>query len=201
MSFSWIFIPVASYIIGSIPFGLLIGKRMAGIDITQRGSGNIGATNIARELGLRWGTVTLVLDLFKGFLAVSLSLLLFPAFESGLPIVGLSALLGHQFSIFRRFQGGKGVSTALGIYLAIAPVPAVLTILIFVVTVYVSDFVSLGSMISCACMPILLLFSGESRFLVIGSIIMAALIWFKHRDNIQRILRREERKWRKQRIM
>jgi glycerol-3-phosphate acyltransferase PlsY len=114
---------VTAYLLGSIPFGKLIAKRVAHINITQRGSGNIGATNVARELGITWGLVTLLLDMLKGFLPVFLYahyiLQAGIEFETCLSAIGLAALLGHQFSIFMRFRGGKGVATAIGIYLVI----------------------------------------------------------------------------------
>ncbi|MEE9613023.1 MAG: glycerol-3-phosphate 1-O-acyltransferase PlsY [Desulfatiglandales bacterium] len=197
----WILFPVASYVLGSMPFGKLIGQKVARIDITERGSGNIGATNVTREIGIKWGIFTLVLDLLKGFIPVFLFGLFFPDFELGQAIVGLSALSGHQFSLFLRFRGGKGVATALGIYLAISPFPCLIALLFFMLTVYLWDFVSLGSMLSALAMPLLLVLFGKSNTLIMASLIMAALVCFKHKDNIQRLIRGEERGWRKKVVM
>ena len=115
----WILFALAAYLLGSLPFGRLIGQRVADIDITQRGSRNIGATNVARELGLKWGIFTLLLDVLNGFMPVFLFGLFFPDFGIGPSVMGLFALFGHQFSVFLRFRGGKGVATSLGIFLAI----------------------------------------------------------------------------------
>ncbi|MFC1868048.1 glycerol-3-phosphate 1-O-acyltransferase PlsY [Thermodesulfobacteriota bacterium] len=197
-----ILIPIASFFIGSIPFGALISQRVAKIDITRKGSGNIGATNVARELGLKWGLVTLALDLLKGFTPTYIFSHYFNAYnETGLFIVCLAILLGHQYSPLQKFRGGKGVATALGIFLAISPVLALIALLIFVVTVYASDFVSLGSMIAACAMPLSLLLHRKSDHLVVASLIMAALICLKHRDNIRRLLSGEERRWRKRPVM
>jgi len=194
----WIFIAFISYIIGSIPFGVFISRGIAHIDITRRGSGNIGATNVARELGLKWGLVTLALDLLKGLVPVYIFYqYLNPSSGVAIIIVSLSTLLGHQYSLFKRFHGGKGVATSLGIFLALAPLSATIALSVFIIIVYASDFVSLGSMIAACSMPLILLLSGGSRYLIFTSLIMAALIFFKHKENIRRLLGGEERRWRK----
>ena len=196
----WILFSVLSYLIASVPFGKLISRRVADIDITRRGSGNIGATNVARELGLGWGVVTLFLDLLKGFIPTYSVQYLLPYSEMGMAAVALSALLGHQFSLFLRFHGGKGVATALGIFLAISPVACLLSLLAFILTVYLSDFVSLGSMIAALIMPLWLLILQKGNGLILCSILMAGLICIQHRDNVKRLVRGEERRWRKPRL-
>ena len=200
MIYQCIMFIVTAYLLGSIPFGKLIAKRVARINITQRGSGNIGATNVARELGITWGLVTLLLDMLKGFLPVFLYahyiLQAGIEFETCLSAIGLSALLGHQFSIFMRFRGGKGVATAIGIYLVISPLACLMAVIVFILTVYKWDFVSLGSMLAAIVMPGLLALFGKSQPLVTTSIIVAALICFKHKGNIKRLVKGEERKWR-----
>ncbi len=200
MIYQCIMFIVTAYLLGSIPFGKLIAKQVARINITQRGSGNIGATNVARELGITWGLVTLLLDMLKGFLPVFLYahyiLQVGIEFEVCLSAIGLAALLGHQFSIFMRFSGGKGVATAIGIYLVISPLACLMAIIVFILTVYKWDFVSLGSMLAAIVMPVLLALFGKSQPLVTTSIIVAALICFKHKSNIKRLVKGEERKWR-----
>lgn len=193
---TWILFSVASYVAGAVPFGLLISRLAAGIDITRKGSGNIGATNVARELGLKWGLLTLLLDLLKGFVPVFVYILLRPNRELEQSLVALAALSGHQFSVFRHFRGGKGVSTALGIYLALDPASTLIASALFVIIVIVSDFISLGSMLAACTMPILFVLSGRSYWMITASLLMAGLICFKHRDNITRLIRGEERKWR-----
>jgi glycerol-3-phosphate acyltransferase PlsY len=197
----WIIYIFLSYLFCSIPFGKIISRKVADIDITQRGSRNIGATNVAREIGFKWGIFTLVFDVLKGFVPVTLFNLSFPNFGIGGSMIGLASLLGHQFSIYQRFRGGKGVATALGIFLALSPFNALIAVLFFVILVYVSDFISLGSIFSAALMPFLLLLSGESRLTVITSLLVAALICLKHKDNIQRLREGRERRWRKKQIM
>ena len=200
MIYQCIMFIVTAYLLGSIPFGKLIAKRVAHINITQRGSGNIGATNVARELGITWGLVTLLLDMLKGFLPVFLYahyiLQAGIEFETCLSAIGLAALLGHQFSIFMRFHGGKGVATAIGIYLVISPLACLMAVIVFILTVYRWDFVSLGSMLAAIVMAGLLALFGKSQPLVTTSIIVAALICFKHKGNIKRLVKGEERKWR-----
>jgi glycerol-3-phosphate acyltransferase PlsY len=199
MVFQTFIFAVAAYLFGSIPFGKLIAMKVAHIDITQKGSGNIGATNVARELSIKWGILTLVLDMLKGFVPVVLFACMAPKAgigqEIGLFVVGLSALSGHQFSVFLRFRGGKGVGTALGIYLAISPLSCIIALMVFILIVYVWDFVSLASMLSALAMPLLFALFGKAPPLVIGAVIAAALIVIKHKDNIQRLIKGNERKW------
>ena len=196
----WIPYMVGAYLLGSVPFGRIIGKRVARIDITQRGSGNIGATNVARELGIKWGLVTLALDTLKGLVPVVLFTFWVadatPGLGTGASAVGVSALLGHQFSLFQGFRGGKGVATALGVYLAISPVACAMALAVFLLSVYKWDFISLGSILAAGSMPVLLAVLGKGAPLVISALMMAALICFKHRENIQRLLKGNERKWR-----
>ena len=192
---------MVSYLIGSLPSGKIISQRVGRIDITRRGSGNIGATNVAREIGLKWGILTLFMDIPKGFIPVFLCRQFYPDFEIGLSIVGLFALLGHQFSLFQGFRGGKGVATTFGIFLAISPVCSLMALIFFILTVYISDFVSLGSILSAAIMPIFFMVSGKSEIIVITSLLMAVLICLKHKDNIKRLLRGEERRWRKKDVI
>ncbi len=183
--------------LGSIPFGRLLSRKVADIDIIRKGSRNVGATNVARVIGFKWGILTLFLDALKGFIPVFLFRSFFPGFDIGLTVVAIASLLGHQFSIFLEFRGGKGVATALGIYLAISPGHTLIVLLFFVLTVYIFDFVSLGSILSAALMPLLQLFSGEPKVSVLTSLVIAVLIWVKHKENIGRLLRGEEIRWRK----
>jgi glycerol-3-phosphate acyltransferase PlsY len=188
---------LAAYLLCSIPFGKLLSRKVADIDITRKGSGNVGATNVARIIGFKWGMLTLLLDALKGFIPVYLFRSFSSGFEIDIAVVVMASLLGHQFSIFQRFRGGKGVATALGIYVAILPGYILIVILFFILTVYVSGYVSLGSILSASLMPFLLLLSDEPKLSVITASVMAALIWIKHRENIERLFRGQERGWRK----
>jgi glycerol-3-phosphate acyltransferase PlsY len=200
MVYHWIPYAIVAYLLGSVPFGKFIARGVARIDITTRGSRNIGATNVARELGLKWGFLTLILDILKGFVPVVLFASYVPdtahSHEIALPLVGLSALLGHQFSLLERFRGGKGVATALGIYLGFCPFCSLLAILLFILVVYKWNFVSLGSIIAASAMPLILLLFDTALPLVICSLVVAALICFKHTGNIVRLLNGQETKWR-----
>ena len=194
-----LYFSLAAYLAGAIPFGKLIARFAARIDITQRGSKNIGATNVARELGIKWGLLTLFLDVFKGLIPV----LLFTAYvpkcdlssQIGLACISLSSLLGHQFSIFLGFRGGKGVATALGVYLALSPISCVLGLAVFILTVLKWDFISLGSMVSAASIPIFLTLFHQPKPIIFSSVVMASLIYFRHGENVKRLIIGEERKW------
>jgi acyl phosphate:glycerol-3-phosphate acyltransferase len=194
-----LYFALGGYLLGAIPFGKIIAQMAAKIDITQRGSKNIGATNVARELGLKWGLLTLCLDVLKGLVPV----LVFAAAsakgdmasEMALAVVSLCPLLGHQFSVFMGFRGGKGVATALGIYLALSPISCVLGLFVFLLMMLKWDFVSLASMVSAGAIPIFLTLFHQPKPLVLASVIMAALIYFKHGENVFRLVKGKERKW------
>jgi len=200
MPFPLIIFAIAAYIIGSIPFGKLIARYVARIDITRRGSGNIGATNVARELGMKWGVITLVLDMLKGLAPM----VAFSLTDSGsgtggeiaLAGIGLCALLGHMFPLFLKFRGGKGVATALGVYLVLSPLSCLGGLILFILVVAIWDFISLGSLVSACAMPLFLILFGKPYPFVVVSLFMALLICFKHKENIGRLIRGEERKWR-----
>jgi glycerol-3-phosphate acyltransferase PlsY len=197
--FQTILFAIAAYVAGSIPFGKIIARYVARIDITKCGSGNIGATNVARELGMKWGIITLILDLLKGFVPVVLFSHSFsqagPFYEAALAGIGICALLGHMFPVFLGFRGGKGVATALGVYLAISPLSCLCSLVVFIIIVMIWNYISLGSMLSAAVIPLFLILFGKPQPLIIGSLIMALLICYKHKVNIQALIRGEERRW------
>ncbi|OQY46849.1 MAG: acyl-phosphate glycerol 3-phosphate acyltransferase [Desulfobacteraceae bacterium 4572_87] len=194
-----LYFALCAYLLGAIPFGKIIARLAARIDITKRGSRNIGATNVARELGIKWGLLTLALDVLKGLVpTLVFSLSYCRADISGgmaLAAVSLCPLLGHQFSIFMGFRGGKGVATALGIYLALSPASCLLGLLIFLLVVLKWDFISLGSMVSAGLIPIFLTLFHEPKPVVLASVLMAALIYSRHAENVLRLVRGEETKW------
>lgn len=194
-----LYFALGAYLLGAVPFGKIIARLAAQIDITKRGSKNIGATNVARELGIKWGLLTLALDVLKGLVPI----LVFSAYSleadlSGriaLAAVSLCPLLGHQFSIFIGFRGGKGVATALGIYLALSPASCLLGLLIFLLVVLKWDFISLGSMVSAGSIPIFLTLFHQPKPVILASVVMAALIYYRHGENVVRLVQGEERKW------
>jgi glycerol-3-phosphate acyltransferase PlsY len=182
---SYILIFVA-YLLGSVPVGVLLA-RMKGADPRKVGSGNIGATNVMRAAGKTTGALTLVGDILKGLLPVVV------AFVMGEPVrvvaaVGLAAFLGHLFPLFLRFKGGKGVATALGVYLALDPFAVVISMTLFVLVLLKWRFVSLGSLVGVAAMPLLLYLLNAPNYYIYLALIIGTLIFIKHKDNIRRLL-------------
>ncbi|HSL41353.1 MAG TPA: glycerol-3-phosphate 1-O-acyltransferase PlsY [Desulforhopalus sp.] len=191
--------PLVGYLIGAIPFGLLIG-RMAGIDVRSQGSRNIGATNVSRLLGKKLGLLTLLCDCLKGFLPMSLAALALaesPSREAVVAATGLMAVLGHMFPIYLRFRGGKGVATGLGVFLYFSPLAILISLLVFLGTVALSGFVSAGSLLASALIPLWLYLLGVSPPVVGVAVLIALLIWIKHRENIGRLLQGTEKTWKK----
>jgi glycerol-3-phosphate acyltransferase PlsY len=199
MPFPAIFFAIAAYMIGSIPFGKLIAASVASIDITRKGSGNIGATNVARELGMKWGVVTLILDVLKGLAPMGAFAIYAPGSGTGhdvaLASIGLCALLGHMFPLFLKFRGGKGVATALGVYLGMSPLSCLCGLILFVLIVAIWDFISLGSLIAACAMPLFFIVFGKPIPFIAVSMVMALLICYKHKDNIRRLIQGNELKW------
>ncbi|MDD3814877.1 MAG: glycerol-3-phosphate 1-O-acyltransferase PlsY [Desulfocapsaceae bacterium] len=191
---------LACYLIGAIPFGLLIG-RLVGADVRLEGSGNIGATNVGRVLGKKLGILTLLCDVAKGFLPVwGVTLLLGEttgARELFVVLCGLATVVGHMFPLYLKFKGGKGVATALGVFLFISPGSVLISLLVFVAAVAVSGYVSVGSLTASLLIPLWLWILGESPAILVVALAIVFLIWFQHRSNISRLLRGEEKGWKK----
>ena len=184
---------VAAYLIGSIPTGLLLGKAY-GIDVRKEGSGNIGATNLYRTVGRKVGIITLIGDCLKGLLPVLLVKFsaLPPEFAAW---VGLAAFCGHVFSVFLKFKGGKGVATALGVFLALAPLAVAIAIALFAVLMFVWRYVSLGSISAAAAMPLAVFFLGGGRTVTTVTFIISLIVIVRHHDNISRLLSGNESKF------
>jgi glycerol-3-phosphate acyltransferase PlsY len=188
---------VAAYLIGSIPTAYLVG-RANGVDLRTVGSGNLGATNVFRTLGWKWGLLVYVVDLLKGVAPV-LWLPAAASLEGGWPwgvVFGVVAIMGHVRPIFLLGKGGgKGVATASGVFLALAPIPAVCALVAFTVVVAITRYVSLGSLVGAVVLPIALILQ-ERRLspLVVVSAVVAAFVFWTHRDNIGRLRRGEERR-------
>jgi len=169
------------------------------IDITEIGSGNIGAANVAREVGLTWGIVTLLADALKGFIPVAVVPCLLGGSaeldEALRGLVGLAAILGHQLPVYNHKRGGKGVATCLGVFLAISPLSCAFSGAIFLIVVAIRRYISLGSMVAALSMPAWLSIGDHSGFLIITSMAMSLLIVLRHKDNIQRLAKGNERRW------
>jgi len=183
----------AAFVLGSIPFGIITAK-VKGIDLKKVGSGNIGATNVLRSLGKWPAILTLLGDVLKGTLAVAMGKYagVDPIFEG---LIGLSAITGHNFSLFLGFRGGKGVATSIGVLLLYTPYAALLTVLIWSVVVLITKYSSLGAIISFTLLPLsVLLLDSHDRIKVIMSLLIALFILIRHQDNIRRLIKGTERK-------
>lgn len=190
---------LTSYFIGAIPFGLLIGK-FAGKDVRTEGSKNIGATNVSRILGKKLGFLTLVCDCLKGYLPMLIAAKIL-AGSGGNDLVvsgcGVMAVLGHMFPVYLRFNGGKGVATGLGVFLYLSPLAILISLGVFVGAVALSGFVSVGSLLASALMVVWLWLLGESTVTLLTATVVAVLIWLKHKENIVRLIKGEEKSWKK----
>ena len=182
-----------SYLLGAMPFGLLISRTCCGIDPREQGSGNIGATNVGRLCGTKYGAMTLALDMLKGFMPV----LLATSFSDSyffLTLVATAAVCGHMFSVFLHGKGGKGVATWVGAFAAISLPATILCGLAFLAALYFYNFVSLSSMVMVALMPVILLFQGLFGAIPMA-LVLVGLIFWKHSENIQRLMAGEENPW------
>ena len=190
-----IFIALFGYLLGSIPTGLILTKVFAKADPRKIGSKNIGATNIFRTAGKALGTFTLVGDLLKGAIPVWIAIQWGQSYL-WIAASGLTPLLGHVFPIFLGFKGGKGVATALGVYLVISPIAVLIEFIIFAGIVWKWRFISLGSITCATTIPILIaFFRSDSQLYFVLSVIIAALILYRHQGNISRLLQGTENKW------
>jgi acyl phosphate:glycerol-3-phosphate acyltransferase len=193
MIFLYAVLIIASYLLGAIPTGVILAKAFAGRDIRQEGSGNIGATNVTRVLGKKVGAMTLVGDLLKGFIPVWAGYHLVSSLEV-VCLMGLAAFLGHLFPVYLKFKGGKGVATALGVFLFFSPVVILIEVVVFAASVAIWKYVSLGSMLAAGTMPVLLYLLSYPMPVVLLSIVSAILIIIKHSSNIQRLMNGTENK-------
>ncbi len=175
---------VCGYLGGAIPFGYIAG-RLAGIDIRTHGSGNTGATNVWRALGPRWGVPVLLLDLLKGFVPALIGAHLHG--DGTGVLAGGAAIVGHAFPVFLGFGGGKGVATAAGTSLAVAPLVMLILPPTFLVVLWLTRYVSLGSMVVCALFPVLAFAFGEPWPVLLYGVLGAVAITWRHRGNIARL--------------
>jgi len=186
-------IPFAAYLLGSIPFGLLLAKLFGGGDVRKAGSGNIGATNVARVVGPLAGVLTLTFDTAKGTAAVWLAGRFTGESAAWMMVAAFAVLLGHCFPVWLKFKGGKGVATALGVFLGLCPLAAVSALLLFILCVAYWRYVSLGSVAAAAAMPLLIYFLWAPRYappivVIVGTLAIAGLVIYKHDGNLQRLV-------------
>jgi glycerol-3-phosphate acyltransferase PlsY len=203
---------VAAYLIGSIPFSYLVGRIAAKKDIREQGSGNVGATNVMRTAGKGPGVLALLLDIAKGYAAVAVAERAvaapgwpFPFVDGGTLLhapsfwIGMSALLavlGHLFPVWLNFRGGKGVATAAGVFLALDPKALGAALILFLIVIILSRYVSLASVVAAASLPLFIRFLSAPPFWInVAAVAIGVLIVLKHHSNIARLARGEERKF------
>jgi glycerol-3-phosphate acyltransferase PlsY len=201
-------VTLISYLLGSLPAGYLAG-RIAGVDIRQLGSGNIGATNVLRVLGKRFGYPVFVFDFGKGFAAVQLALLLGRRSGGGAnfvdfcaAIAAIFAVIGHTFPVWLRFKGGKGVATSIGVLFGLAPIPALIVSGVWLFTFEISRYVSLASVVAALAFPatvaVMRFFEQPpSRVIFYLSLCLAGLVIARHRSNLVRLLHGTEPRFRR----
>jgi glycerol-3-phosphate acyltransferase PlsY len=194
---------IVSYLVGSIPTGLIV-SRATGIDIRKSGSGNIGATNVTRMLGKKLGVLTLVGDVLKAvvpmlgtawYLVHSGISVTAEELDLSVTFCGGAAFLGHLFPVYLRFKGGKGVATALGVFLVLEPLAVIISLFLFMAVVFITGFVSVGSLVVSALMTLWIWLLGGPPNHVFLAFFIAVLIWVKHLDNISRLLAGTEKSW------
>lgn len=176
---------IGAYLLGSVPTGLLLAKAF-GIDIREAGSGNIGATNVYRTVGRKLGIITLICDCLKGLIPVLIARWLdLP--DIWVAAIGLAALLGHVYTVWLKFKGGKGVATALGVFLGTSPLSVLVALFVFIAVIYIWRYVSLASITAAAVLPVLVWFFSGKQELVAMSVIIAAVVIYRHHENIARL--------------
>lgn len=196
---------LAAYLLGSIPFGYLIVRMKLGADIRETGSGGTGATNVSRRAGKLAGVLTLALDVLKGAAAILLAQRLLnssPGAAWWVAVAAIAVLLGHIFPVWLRFRGGKGVATGVGVFLVFTPIAVAVALIVFLLTVWATRYVSLGSLLAAATVPLLVLLQYKWFILdaalaplMFAAISAALLIIFAHRANIERLARGTENKF------
>lgn len=190
---SYIIVIFLSYVIGSIPSGLILGKTLWHVDLRQHGSKNIGATNAWRTLGKLPGFIVFVSDLLKGMLGVYLGMMLVGS-STAMIIGGIMAIVGHSLSLFLKFKGGKGVATGLGVLIMLMPSVSAIVFLVWLIVVLISKYVSLGSIIAAVLVPVCAFIMGLSFDFVVFGIVAAVFVIYRHKSNIIRLMNGTENK-------
>jgi glycerol-3-phosphate acyltransferase PlsY len=187
------FIVLSAYLVGSVPFALLLARRWGTADLRRTGSGNLGAANVLRATGVTPGVLVAALDIGKGVASVILA-----AHLTGAPVApaaaGLAAIVGHVYPVWLGFRGGKGVATACGVFAVLAPVAALAALGIFVTSVWLTKYVSVGSVLASMTLPVIAYSTGRSTSIVVVSAVAAGLIVFRHRSNLSRVFAGTERR-------
>lgn len=185
----WVFLILAAYLIGSIPFGIFIARLFGAGDLRTQGSGNIGATNMLRVAGKKPAIITLILDALKGAVPVMLANSMMPEMA---PLCGLIAAAAHMFPVWLGFKGGKGVASFLGVMMALSPVAGIITALSWLVFAFAFKYSSLSALAATVIGPFVYYFVTGLNFVPV--LVLTALVWWRHRTNIRRLLDRTEPK-------
>jgi acyl phosphate:glycerol-3-phosphate acyltransferase len=180
---------MCSYLLGAVPFGLIFSRILAHIDVRSVGSGNIGATNVLRAAGKKAAILTLLADALKGYVSVFVAQLLFND-DYITVLAGAAAILGHNFPVYLKFKGGKGVATSYGVMLAASPLIGLLSLLVWPLVALIWRYSSLAALVSIASYPLLIFgtASSPSKPYELLSVFIFALIYYRHRENIKRLL-------------
>ena len=176
---------LAAYLIGAIPTGVILTRLVGGEDIRSAGSGNIGATNVYRVAGRKLGVITLVGDCLKGAIPTLLAQQVFNLTETGVALVALAAFIGHCYPVYLGFKGGKGVATALGIFLVLSPLSVLCILVVFVLVLWKWRYISLASISSAASIPLLVLLFERSFALFLATLVIGAIVIWRHKGNIE----------------
>ncbi|HEY5674752.1 MAG TPA: glycerol-3-phosphate 1-O-acyltransferase PlsY [Malonomonas sp.] len=186
---------LGAYLIGAIPTGIILTKLAGGEDLRKVGSGNIGATNVYRSAGRKLGIITLIGDCLKGVIPLLVAINLFNYQGASLALVALAAFLGHCYPVYLGFKGGKGVATALGVFLVLSPKSILCALALFALILWRKRYISLASILTAAAVPLFVLLFERSLPLVAVTLLIAAIVIWRHRANIDRLLSGTENKF------
>lgn len=189
---NYVLFALIAYLLGSIPSALIVGKIGYNLDIREHGSGNLGATNTFRTLGMKAGSIVTVADILKGTIATIIPFLLFDSDVYPL-IIGVFAVIGHTYPLFAKFKGGKAVATSSGIILGVSPLLFIIMITAFIITLYISKYVSLSSMITGLISVIISFFLKDTGLIIMVSL-LTIFVFYRHIENIKRIINKTEPK-------
>lgn len=179
-----------AYLLGSIPFGVVVGKLFYGVDVREHGSGNVGTTNVFRVLGKKAGAVVMVFDILKGYLPAAIAAALFTPWAA--IFIAAAPVVGHMYSIFLKGKGGKGIATGAGVVLALVPLAFAIIFTTWLVLIVVTRYVSVASLTAAVLVPVLTFLFDEPLPYKIAGVLVAILVWWAHRGNIRRLLAGEE---------
>jgi glycerol-3-phosphate acyltransferase PlsY len=184
----FIFVLIAVYLIAAIPSGVVLTHLMGGEDVRHKGSGNIGATNVYRVAGKLAGVLTLAGDILKGFLPLLACKTWLAPTPAQLGAAGAMAIIAHCYPVYLKFRGGKGIATALGIFLVISPQAVLGALVVFIVTVSITRYISMGSILAAMSAPLLVLLLGNPQPIFLAALFIAMLVVWRHRSNIRRLI-------------